>query len=130
MARMYSLWVGVRALTTLRRVAICAWPSDQPIDVAGSHRLALANASVEAFQHVSCDIAGSSRARQDHHVAVGVGINAQSVFYEGQVAIVFPKQLRQQPIVFEGYNDASGFKLGLGRPPRCRRGRPAECCQS
>jgi hypothetical protein len=60
---------------------------------------------------------------------MGVCVDAQSIFYEGEVAIEFAKQLRQKAIVFEGYNDPSGFKFRLARPSRRWRGSPAKCCQ-
>ena len=104
--------------------------TDQAVDIASSDGFALPYTGVEPFQDASGDGAGIGGSRQDDDVAVSVRVDAQSIFYEGQVAIVFPKQLRQQPIVFEGHNDASRFEFWLIRPPRRRRGGPAECCQS
>jgi hypothetical protein len=34
------------------------------------------------------------------------------------VAVVFAKQLREQPVIFKGHNDTNGLLLRLIRPSR------------
>ena len=133
------LCIGVRALTTRRRVTTCACPSEiAPSDRAWRIRPSMSPApTASPFAARIYNFSKTSRAIA-HGLAGPVRITtlpcacasmSKSVFKEREVAVEFTEQLCQQTIVFEGYDDTSGFKYRLARPSRRWRGCPAKCSQ-
>jgi hypothetical protein len=90
--------------------------TDQSVEIAGADLLALGNARVELFKNIPGDRARCRGARQDDDVAVGVGVYAKAIFNESEVAVVFPEQLRQHSVIFEGNNNTRRFDFRLWWP--------------
>jgi hypothetical protein len=78
--------------------------AQQAVNIAGSNVLALANARVELFQHVTRCLAGGGGPVQRHHVTVGLRLDAEPLLQQRQMSVVFAEQPVQVPVVLEGHD--------------------------
>jgi hypothetical protein len=87
--------------------------AQQSIDVTGPDILALADARIELLQHLARRRACAWRPSQRDDVAVCLRDNAEAFFKESQMAVIFPKQPVQMPVILEGHDDACLLRLEL-----------------
>ena len=104
--------------------------ADEAVEVAGADLLAGGDAAVELLEHAARDLAGGLRPVEDDDVAVRMRLDAEPVLDQRQVAVKFPEQPRQMPVVLERHDDAlvRSLHLSLGVPVPAT-GLPAKCCQ-
>ena len=86
-----------------RPVVQCQWNRTDCLQV-GADVLALADARIELFQDVAGGFAGSTRARQRHHVAMRLGLDTEPLFEQGQMPIELAQQPIEMAVVLEGHN--------------------------
>src|SRR4029453_10645126 len=67
---------------------------------------------------------------EDDDIAVRMRLDAEPVLDQREVAVIFPEEPRQKPIVLERDDDALVRNLHLSWACRSGNRVPAKCCQS
>ncbi len=81
--------------------ALLARMADEAVEIAGADRLAGGRALIELLQHAARDLAGGFRPVQRDDVAVRMRLDAEAVFDQRKMAVVFAEQPRQVAVVLE-----------------------------
>jgi hypothetical protein len=85
--------------------------TDQPVEITSSHGFSLGDARIKIFQNIPGDRTLGGGTGEDDDVSMGMGIDAQPVLDQGEVAIVLTEQLGQNPVVLERYDDAGRLRV-------------------
>jgi hypothetical protein len=75
---------------------------DETVEVPCPDLLAARDPSVKLLKNSASHFTAGFGSGQDHHVAMGVGLDAEPSLDQGQMRVIFPKKLGQIPIVLEG----------------------------
>ena len=87
-----------------RRRGILGGVAEQSVDIPRPDILALADARIKLFQHVTCGLTGFRGAGEGNHIAVGLRLDAEALLEQGQMPIVFAEQPVQVPVVLERHD--------------------------